>query len=138
MSGWIKLVIAAGLAILLAGCSEPPYSNVDNVGLEQAIDRGVPLIDIRRPEEWRGTGVVEGSKLLTFVDGSGRVTPGFLETLTQHFPKDQPVALICRTGNRTDVLARHMVEQLGYTQVVNVRDGITRWIADGFPVARVR
>jgi len=138
MTRWTRLIFAAGLAMLLAGCAEPPYSNVDNVGLEQAIDRGVPLIDIRRPEEWRGTGVVEGSKLLTFVDGGGRVTPGFLETLTKHFPKEQPVALICRTGNRTDALARHMMEQLGYTQVINVRDGITRWIADGFPVARVR
>lgn len=134
---WKKLILAL-LALSLVACSEPPYSNVDNVGLQMAIDQGVPLVDIRRPDEWRGTGVVEGSELLTFVDGSGRVRPGFLETLTQRYPKDQPVALICRTGNRTDALARHMMEQLGYTQVINVRDGITRWIEDGFPVVRVR
>ncbi len=134
---WKKLILAL-LALSLVACSEPPYRNVDNVGLQMAIDQGVPLIDIRRPEEWRGTGVVEGSQLLTFVDAGGRVRPGFLEALTKRFPRDQPVALICRTGSRTDALARHMMEQLGYTQVINVRDGITRWTADGFPVARVR
>ena len=42
----------------------------------------------------------------------------------------------CRTGSRTDALARHLVEQMGYTQVYNVRHGISRWIGDKNPVAR--
>jgi rhodanese-related sulfurtransferase len=52
--------------------------------------------------------------------------------------RKKPVILICRTGNRTSTLARHLVEHMGYTQVYNVRDGITRWIRDGQPVIRVQ
>jgi rhodanese-related sulfurtransferase len=41
------------------------------------------------------------------------------------------VVLICRTGNRTDVLARMLIEQADYQQVYNVTRGITSWIAAG-------
>jgi rhodanese-related sulfurtransferase len=131
-----KILVVSLLAVLLSGCAEPPYTNVDNAGLDQLIESGVPVIDIRRPDEWRQTGVVAGSHRLTFVDEGGRLKPGFLETFTQQFAPDQPVVLICRTGNRTDVLARHLVERMGYTQVYNVRDGITEWIRRGNPVSR--
>ena len=49
---------------------------------------------------------------------------------------DDPVVLICRTGNRTDALARELIEKMGYTQIYNVRDGITRWIGDNNPVVK--
>jgi rhodanese-related sulfurtransferase len=50
--------------------------------------------------------------------------------------KNDPVILICRTGNRTDTLSRALIEQLGYTKVYNVKEGIVRWISDGLPVVR--
>ncbi len=130
----IKLFFVAAAALALAGCAEPPYTNVDNVGLEQLLQRDVPQFDVRLPEEWQETGVVAGSQRLTFLDANGRVAPGFLQDLTSSVPKDQPIALICRTGNRTDVLARHLIEQMGYNEVYNVRDGIMGWIGEGRPV----
>ena len=50
---------------------------------------------------------------------------------TEAVSKNEPVILICRTGNRTSALAKHLVEQLGYSQVYNVRNGITQWIREG-------
>ena len=44
--------------------------------------------------------------------------------------------MICRTGSRTDALARHLVEQMGYTQVYNVHHDITGWIRESHPVVR--
>ena len=72
----------------------------------------------------------------TFLDANGRVMPGFLEMFSAAVGRDQPVVLICRTGNRTGVLARHLVESLGYSQVYNVRDGIMGWLREGRPVSR--
>ncbi|MDP2030430.1 MAG: hypothetical protein Q8K12_12395 [Thiobacillus sp.] len=40
---------------------------------------------------------------------------------TAEVGKDDPVILICRTGNRTDKQARVLMEEQGYTQVYNVR-----------------
>lgn len=133
------LSIFAGLVVVLlslAGCGQPPYNNVDNAGLKSLLDQGVPLYDVRRPDEWRQTGVVAGSRTLTYVDGSGRVNPDILPRIQSEVPKDAPIAIICRTGNRTDSLARELAAA-GYTRIYNVRDGITRWIAEGLPVMRL-
>ena len=115
-------------ALALGGCAEPPYTNVDNAELKTLIAQGVPVYDIRRPEEWRSTGVVEGSRKLTYVDKSGRPNPEFLPRFGAEVVKSAPVILICRTGNRTDKLARELMEKHGYTRVYNVRDGIVGWI----------
>lgn len=125
------------LVVALSAYAAPGYNNLDNGQLKTMLAQGVPIYDIRRAEEWRQTGVVEGSRLLTFVDASGRVKPDFLARFTDAAGKNDPVILICRTGNRTSALARHLVEQMGYTQVYNVFNGITRWISDGQPVTRL-
>lgn len=121
-------------ALAVAGCAEPPYTNIDNERLRALIAGGVPVYDVRRAEEWRQTGVIAGSRLLTFVDEHGRPNPEFLPRFTREVGRNDPVILICRTGSRTDVLARHLAEQLGYTNVHNVRHGITGWIRDRQPV----
>lgn len=128
------IAIIALLPPLLAGCGKPPYENVDNAGLKSLISQGVPVYDVRRPDEWRQTGVIEGSHKLTYIDGSGRVNPSFLAEFSARVGKHDPVALICRTGNRTDALARELMEKHGYTRVYNVKNGITRWIGEGNPV----
>lgn len=122
---------------LLSACTEPPYTNLNNEQLKTMLEQNVPIYDIRRPEEWQQTGVIRGSQLLTFVDTSGRVTANFLPRFTRAVGKDDPVILICRTGNRTSALARHLAEQMGYTKVFNVRNGITQWIRDERPVTRL-
>lgn len=124
-----------GLVLGLGGCAEPPYTNVDNGQLKTLLAQDVPLYDVRRPDEWRQTGVVEGSRKLTYVDAGGRVNPDILPRIQREVPRDAPIALICRTGNRTDSLARQLAEQ-GYTRIYNVRDGITRWIGEGGSVVK--
>ena len=132
----LRLCAVGLLLTALSACSEPPYINVDNAELQMMLEQYIPVYDIRRPEEWRQTGVIEGSKLLTFVDANGRLRPDFIDRFTAEIGQNDPVILICRTGSRTSTLARFLVEQMGYTQVFNVRDGITRWISDDNPVKR--
>ena len=134
----LKRICAAVLLLTgLSACSETPYNNVDNAQLQLMLEQNIPIYDIRRPEEWRQTGVIEGSELLTFVDGDGRVLPDFINRLTASTGKHDPLILICRTGSRTSTLARYLVEQMGYTKVFNVRNGITHWISDDKPVKRM-
>jgi len=135
---WWLGICALGLMLMgLSACSELPYTNVDNAQLQAMLEQNIAIYDVRRPEEWRQTGVIDGSELLTFVDANGRLKPDFLDRFTAATGKHDPVILICRTGSRTSTLARYLVEELGYTQVFNVRDGITRWISDDNPVKRL-
>ena len=131
----IPLYLVLLLSWQLTACSEAPYTDVDNVGLRDLLEEGAPLFDVRRPEEWHQTGVVTGSRLLTYVDQYSRLMPGFLETLNAEVDRQEPLILICRTGSRTARLARKLTLEMGYTQVYNVRDGITGWIAEGRAVS---
>ena len=133
----MRWLLGALLGVLaLGGCAEPLYTNVDNVELKTLIAQGVPVYDVRRAEEWRSTGVVEGSRKLTYVDKSGRPDPEFLPRFTAEVGKNDPVILICRTGNRTDKLARELMEKHGYTRVYNVRNGIVSWIGGNNAVVK--
>ena len=125
------------LIMILPACGELPYNNLDNKQLKTMLEQDVPIFDVRRPDEWKQTGIIEQSELLTFVDASGKVNPDFLSRFTSTVKKDEPVILICRTGNRTSQLARHLVEEMGYTKVYNVRNGITQWIRDKRPVKHI-
>ncbi len=125
------------LALLIAGCTgDLGYSNIDYDELQQLLSQGTPLYDIRRVEEWRETGIVKGSRRLTFFDAQGRVNPKFLPEFTKRIGKDEPVILICRTGNRTSAVAKYLVTELGYTKVYNVAHGITGWISQGREVSK--
>lgn len=125
------LVLTAIFALML---KEPPYNNIDNAQLEAMLNNNVPIYDVRRPDEWKQTGIVEGSRLLTVVDNSGRLKPDFLPRFTSQINKNDPVILICRTGSRTSKLAYYLTEELGYTNIFNVDDGINRWIREKRPV----
>lgn len=122
------------LTIILQACTEVPYNNLDNNQLKAMLKQDVLIFDVRRPDEWRQTGIVEDSELLTFVNANGKVNPEFLSRFTTTVARDDPVILICRTGNRTSKLARYLVEEMGYTNVYNVRNGIMQWIREKQPV----
>jgi len=124
--------------LVLTACTEPPYKNINNEQLKSMIEQGVPIYDIRRQDEWHQTGMVKGSVPLTFIAKEARLNPDFFPNFTRAVDKNSSVILICRTGSRTRKLAAHLADKLGYTQIYNVRNGITDWISDGNEVIRKR
>ncbi len=100
--------------------------------LVKAREDGVIIIDIRREEEWQETGIIPGAEMVTAFDASGRVHPEFLDSFRSVVPgPDTPVMLYCRTGNRTTSLGNALIEQLGFSNVTHLSDGITGWLAEG-------
>lgn len=112
----------------------PSFESIDNAALQEKLERGIKLIDIRRPEEWRQTGVIEGSIRVTAFDSRGQFISSFVETLARTVQPDEEFAVICLSGNRTAVLSNWLATQGGYAKVRNHRNGIAAWIAEGRPV----
>ncbi|MES9826452.1 MAG: rhodanese-like domain-containing protein [Candidatus Thiodiazotropha endolucinida] len=131
---FFRLSVFFILVIALSACVEPPFSDVDNEMLKQMLEQGVPIYDVRRPEEWQQTGVIKGSQLLTFEDADGNVLPDFLSRFTRNVGKEDAVILIGSNGSRTSTLALYLAQQMGYTHVYNAGNGISKWISDGRPV----
>lgn len=77
------------------------------------------LIDIRRPEEWLETGVAEGAIGLDMTQDSFVTS---LIALRKANPTT-PLAVICRTGNRTGHVTRTLAGQ-GFPGLVDVSEGM--------------
>jgi rhodanese-related sulfurtransferase len=105
---------------------------VDSQGLQQAQRDGAVLVDIRLPNEWADTGVIQGAHTITAFLPNGRVHPEFLDSFQAVVPSpDIPVMLYCASGGRTSSLGNALIEQLGYTNVSHLSGGIVEWIGMG-------
>ncbi|ERP85817.1 MULTISPECIES: FKBP-type peptidyl-prolyl cis-trans isomerase [Stappiaceae] len=113
------------------------FSDIDNGTLKAKLASGTTVIDIRRPDEWKQTGVIPGSHLVTFFNNSGQVNPAFGSELQKLIsgPSDE-VVLICQTGQRSQALSEYLAGQAGFTNVINVEKGIAHWIEDGGEVTQ--
>ena len=98
-------------------------------------DNAARLIDIRRPDEWRETGVAQGAWPLDMRDAA------FGERLfaAHDLADGQPVALICAVGGRSGYIMDQL-RQRQFTGFVDVAGGMMGsrghpgWIASGLPV----
>jgi len=108
------------------GLAPPKYNNVDNATLKSLPKKGVKIVDIRRADEWKATGVIEGSKRITAFDHNGNFNRSFPGEFEKHVGKNEAVILICRSGNRSSVLSQMLTEQGGFSKVYNVTQGIMK------------
>lgn len=120
------------IAALLAGST--PLSaevvHIDNAGLARLIAQDVTVVDIRRPDEWRRTGVIEGAHPMTFFDARGNYdAAAWVSKLASIAAGNRKIAILCHSGGRSRPVSRFLHEKIGYRHVYDVRDGIAGWIA---------
>lgn len=128
----LRQLAISSLLILSSTLSQAEVIDIDNAQLDRLLKAGVPLVDIRLAQEWEETGIIPGSQLLTFFDERGRYDAATWLGKVQAFAKpEQPLIVICRSGNRTRPVSQFLSQQAGYTKVYNVRQGIKSWIASG-------
>lgn len=124
--------------LVAATPADAPLGQLGNGQLAAWGERGLPVVDIRRPGEWGATGVIAGSLLLTFFDERGDFDlDGWLAALAARLDPGGLFALVCRLGQRTDRLGRYLAGARGLDGAHHLTDGIAWWIADGFPVVPV-
>ena len=102
-------------------------------GADLARDDSVLLVDIREPEEWQDTGVIDGALLVTYADRDS-----FLAAVRPQLQEGQSLALICRSGNRTSRATRQIAAVVDIP-VIDVAGGMRRVLSEGYrPVAPSR
>lgn len=106
---------------------------------EKALKGEIVLVDVRTPQEWQQTGLPASGYAITMHQQG----PEFVKQLDAALGGDRskPLAVICRTGNRTGSLIAPL-EKAGYTRVINVAEGMaggrngTGWIKSGLPLRK--
>ena len=88
------------------------------------LNKGVPIVDVRTPGEWRETGLLKGAIPIMFFDTKGNYDARkFLEELNKKVDTKKPFALICHTGSRTSMIAPWLSKEFGY-KVINLQGGM--------------
>ena len=128
---WISAVIALAIGAALLALAWPgqaevgALSNVSVHDLRAAAAGGALVIDVREPFEF-AEGRVPDSVLVPLATVPSRA---------EEFVKDEPVYIICRSGNRSLVAAETLVAA-GYSDVRNVQGGMIAWEGAGLPIER--
>jgi rhodanese-related sulfurtransferase len=86
----------------------------------------ITLLDVRSAEELEGPdGRVSGSLWIPLPE---------LEARLEELPQDKPVVVLCHSGSRS-ALATQQLLKSGRPSVANLRGGLSRWTAEGYPLA---
>ena len=104
---------------------------------EKAQAGEITLIDVREPDEWAESGVAQGAQRINMRNPQ----LGAKLDAALGGDRDAPVALICRTGARSQAVADAMA-RAGFTNVYSVGDGMfgsprgPGWLRSGLPVEK--
>lgn len=95
--------------------------------LKRMIDskQKIAVLDVRRENEWN-----EGH-----IEGAIRIYLGHLPKQTDQLPRDVPIIVICKTGNRSS-FGTSILLRAGFDKVYNVLGGTSAWVKAGFQLTK--
>lgn len=126
----MRLALISLLLAVTTLSAEYIRQNID----QKLVDSKIKIIDIRTPGEWQTTGLVKGSIPIMFFDEQGNYDlNAFMGKLNKVVKKDEKFALICNSGNRTQVLGTFLGKQMGYN-VIDLQGGIQYAIGKKIPL----
>jgi len=105
--------------------ADPSELTPADVQRRQAAGERLFILDVREPAEY-AEGHIAGSTLIPL---------GQLANRIGKLPQDRPIVAVCRSGNRSSA-ALSVLTRAGFTNVLNLRGGMTAWARSGLPTKR--
>ncbi len=123
--GWAALVFIALLAAIVYAFNRPP-TIAQEISVEEAYRQyqaGAFLLDVREVDEWNEYRI----------PGTTLIPLGELLARVNELPKDQPIVVVCRSGNRSQE-GRDILLEAGFEDVVSMEGGVSTWRSLGYPI----
>lgn len=124
----IGILAVVAVLIFLIASAGGQASNDDlpaSVSVDEAYQMykdGIFVLDVRTPEEWNEFHAPD-TTLIPLDELSARVG---------ELPKDQPILVVCRSGNRSQA-GRDILQQAGF-EAASMDGGLNEWRDRGYPV----
>jgi len=116
------------------------FKDVDANTLIAMQKKGVPVIDIRRPDEWKSRGIIPNAHPITFFDARGNYNLNkWLKGLSKLIKsKKSPFIIYCAHANRTKAVGKSLTK-MGFKNVYELKGGIEYgWIDKGKKTVKVK
>jgi len=118
----IMLAVVFGLQWMLAA------GGIDVKQAQIMNQQGALLLDVREPGEYSAVHA-PNAKLIPL----GQIASRMNEIAAY---KDKPIVVMCRSGRRS-AQAVAILQKAGYSQVSNIKGGITAWESNGLQVIKM-
>lgn len=105
--------------------------------LDMQQNRNALVVDIRTEAEWQSSGVIANSHKLQSFDSQGNFDQEkwLTELNKMKTSPDQPVILVCRSGNRSEKVGSLLTQKLGINNIYHLEGGLQSWLKTQHPVS---
>jgi len=100
------------------------------ITVQEAYDKyqqDVFFLDVREQSEWDEY----------HIPNTTLIPLGELPNRLNELPKDQPIVVVCRSGNRSQS-GRDILLDAGFTNVTSMSGGLKEWSSQGYPIDGTR
>ncbi|UTT42165.1 rhodanese-like domain-containing protein [Exiguobacterium aurantiacum] len=113
----LSILVLTTIGIVLFTSEESEITKIDVETLQNRLENEeITLLDVREVDEYEGG----------HIEGAVNAPLSSLNETELPYPKDEPIYVICRSGNRS-AQAAQLLKQRGYTEIYDVSGGMIAW-----------
>lgn len=113
----VSVLVLATVGIVLFTSNQSEITKIDVETLQKRLENDETiLLDVREVDEYIGGHIKEAVN----------APLSSLNETELPYPKDEPIYVICRSGNRS-AQAAQLLQQRGYTEIYDVSGGMIAW-----------
>ena len=113
--------------------------DINNRELTDLIGKKINIIDVRTQNEWKSTGIIKGSFLVSLLNKNKKfIFEDWFAMFENNFGKNKSIIFICASGVRSNYIS-HLVQRKKPDLIIyNLRKGINHWIRSGNQINRLK
>ncbi|MGA9466815.1 MAG: rhodanese-like domain-containing protein [Exiguobacterium marinum] len=120
ISLFVGVVALMGIFIFVITSEKGDIVKIDTKTLQNKLENEeITLLDVREVSEYEGGHIA----------GAVNAPLSSLDVAQLSYPKDEPIYVICRSGNRSAQAATQL-QDAGYTEIYDVSGGMISWEAN--------
>ena len=112
--------------------------DINNRELSNLIEKEIKIIDIRTQNEWKSTGIIKGSFLVSLLNKNKKfIFKDWYQMFNNKFGKNKSIIFICASGVRSNYISHLVKKKKPDLIVYNLKKGINHWIRSGYEIQRL-
>ena len=111
--------------------------DIDNRELSNLIEKEIKIVDVRTQNEWKSTGIIKGSILISLLDKKNKfIFENWYEDFNKKISKNESVIFVCALGVRSKLISNLINKKKPDLKIYNLKRGINNWIRSGNKISR--
>ena len=133
----MKILIV--IFILFSNFVTAEVIDIDNRELSNLIEKEIKIIDVRTQNEWKSTGIIKGSFLVSLLNKNKKfIFEEWYAMFEDNFGKNKSIIFICASGVRSNYISHLVQRKKPDLKIYNLEKGINHWIRSGNKIYRFK